>query len=253
MSEQKAKTEPLADALNKVIDVNVEQLENAKVFVEDAEKRYSARAWIGVGVMAGALVCAVAAAFLLRDFSKRNIEWFPDMGYSEAWESQTKHDYAHDYDKYTDELPPQIEAWGTAEMAPPPGTVYRGQKWLEMPSDVSTDIDRLAWARENLTSNPYANASGEDLDKVLARGRNLFIHNCQGCHGVDGVGDAPVTKFGLGAPTLANATVRDKYTDGEIFNIITNGFNTMKPHATHVEYDDRWKVIRYLRELQKGK
>lgn len=253
MSENKGKSEPLADALNKAIDINTQQLEKAKEFVEEAERRYSGRAWIGVGVMAGALVCAVVAAFLLRDFNKRNFEWFPDMAYSEAWESQTTHDYAHDYDKYTEELPPYIEAWGTAEMPPPEGTVYRGQRWLEMPADVDTDPERLAWARANLTANPYAGASGEELDKVLKRGKKLFLFNCQGCHGVDGIGNAPVTKYGIGAPTIANATVRDKYTDGEIFNIITNGFNTMPAHASHVDYDDRWKLIRYLRELQKGK
>ncbi|MBZ0137270.1 MAG: cytochrome c [Planctomycetes bacterium] len=240
--------------LNKAIDANVKQLDKAKEFVEDAERRFSARAWIGFGVLGASLVCAFVAAFLLRDFGKRNFEWFPDMGYSEAWESQTTHDYANDYDKYTEDLPPYIEAWGTAEMAPPPGTVYRGQKSLDIPEDVGSGLpERLAWARTNLTVNPYATVSGDDLDKTLARGRNLFQFNCQGCHGVDGVGNAPVTKFGIGAPTLANATVRDKYTDGELFYIITNGINTMPAHMAHVDYDDRWIVVRYLRELQKNK
>ena len=253
MSENETKSEPLADALNKAIDLHTEQLEKAKSFVEEAEKVYSGRAWIGIGATLGALICAVAAGFLLRDYGKRNFEWFPDMGYSEAWESQTTHDYALDYDKYTEELPPYIEKWGTAEMPPPEGTVYRGQRWLEIPEGVGSDQNaQLAWSRTNLNS-PYASASGDDLNKVLKRGKKLFQYNCQGCHGVDGVGDAPVTKFGIGAPTIANATVRDKYRDGELFMIITKGINTMPAHATHVDYDDRWKLIRYLRELQKGK
>jgi mono/diheme cytochrome c family protein len=253
MSEPKGKSEPLADALNKAIDVNAAQLDKARDFVVEAETRFSARAWISLAVLSAALVCSVAAAFLLRDFSKRNFEWFPDMGYSEAWESQTTHDYAARYDSYTPALPPRIEAWGTAEMAPPVGTRYRGQRTLEYPEGLSDQqVDRLAWARGNLVS-PYANAQGEELDTVLRRGRDLFRFNCQGCHGVDGVGEAPVTKFGIGAPTLANATVRDKYRDGEIFYIITEGINTMPAHKSHVDYDDRWKVIRYLRELQKNK
>lgn len=239
--------------LNKAIDENAKQLDKAKEFVEEAETRFSGRAWIAGGTLAGALVCAFLAAFLLRDFGKRNFEWFPDMGYSEAWESQATHDYAHDYDKYTEELPPYIEQWGTAEMPPPKGTVYQGQRWLELPEDVRGDQTKgLAWARTNLSS-PYASASGEDLDKVLKRGASLFKFNCQGCHGVDGVGNAPVTKFGIGAPALAQGPAPGKYQDGEIFYIITYGINTMPAHGTHVDYDDRWKIIRHLRELQKGK
>lgn len=253
MSDTQGKPEPLADALNKAIDVQAVVLDKARDFAVDAEKRFSARAWIGVGTLAAALVCAVSAGFLLRDFSKRNFEWFPDMGYSEAWESQTTHDYAHDFDKYTEALPPYIDKWGTAEMPPPEGTVYVGQRWLEVPEDVRTDqVKRLAWAKANLRM-PGEIAGGDGLDATLKRGRELFRHNCQGCHGVDGVGNAPVTKFGIGAPTLASATVRNKYSDGELFDIITHGINTMPAHKSHVDYDDRWIVVRYLRELQRGK
>ncbi|MCB9936089.1 MAG: c-type cytochrome [Planctomycetes bacterium] len=239
--------------LNKAIDIQAAQLDKAKDVVLRAHETYSPRAWIGLGVLLGAIAAALAAGFLQRDFSKRNIEYFPDMGYSEAWESQLTNDYSKKYADSTPELPPAIEKWGTAEMAPPVGTVYRGQQRLEVPAEVPTgDNERLAWARANL-SNPYANTGGEDQARVLQRGKNLFRMNCQGCHGVDGVGMAPVTKYGIGAPTLANATVRDKYKDGEIFYIITFGIRTMPAHKNHVKYDDRWKLIRYLRELQKGK
>lgn len=239
--------------LNKAIDIQAAQLDKAKDIAVRAHSAYGPRAWIGLGVLLGAVTSALVAGFLLRDFGKRNIEYFPDMGYSEAWESQTTHDYAKKYADYTPELPPYIEKWGTAEMPPPDGTVYRGQKTLSIPADVPTGLnDRLAWAKVNL-SNPYANVGGHDQELVLKRGKNLFRHSCQGCHGVDGVGMAPVTKFGIGAPALDTAVVRDKYSDGELFYVITFGINTMPAHKNHVKYDDRWKLIRYLRELQKGK
>jgi mono/diheme cytochrome c family protein len=234
--------------MNNVIDVNAKALDKARDVFVQADKDYSARAWIGVGVLAGAFVCMFVAGYLLRDFGKRNFEYFPDMGYSEAWESQVENDYRHKYADDTPALPAYIEKWGTAEMPPPDGTVFRGQQRLEIPAG---DEGRVRAGRELM--NPYADAKGEKLAAVLKRGKNLFKFNCQGCHGVDGVGNAPVTKYGVGAPTIANATIRDKHKDGEIFHIITHGFNTMPAHATHVDFDDRWKVIRYLRELQKDK
>jgi mono/diheme cytochrome c family protein len=226
--------------MNQAIDMHTKALDKAHdVFIE-ADKTYSARAWIGVGVLAGAFACALVAGFLLRDYSKRNFEYFPDMGYSEAWESQAMHDYRFKYADDTPELPPYIEKWGTAEMLPPEGTVFRGQQVLEIPGD---EAGRTRAGIELVRPS----ASKADLE----RGKKLFMFNCQGCHGVDGVGNAPVTKYGVGAPTIANATIRNKWKDGELFHIITYGFNTMPAHATHVDYNDRWKIISYLRELQK--
>ena len=234
--------------LNKIIDVHAKILDKGKDIAVNAHKNYNARAWIGLGALLGACVCGIVAGFMLRDFGKRNIEYMPDMGYSEAWESQTQHDYRVNYPDSYEELPVYIKEWGTADMPPPEGTVYRGQQWLNIPAG-EEGRDR---AGRELT-NPYAGVSGADEAEVLARGKNLFKFKCQGCHGVDGVGNAPVTKYGIGAPTLANATVRDKWKDGQIFHIITYGFNTMPAHANQVEFNDRWKLIRYLRELQKGK
>ncbi|MCA8946639.1 MAG: cytochrome c [Planctomycetes bacterium] len=234
--------------LNAVIDQQVRMADKTKDILVEAHETYPARAWIGLGALLGAIGCALVAGYLLRDYGERNIEYMPDMGYSEAWESQLKNDYREDYAKYTPELPPYVAAWGTAEMPPPPGTIYRGQQKLDIPSG---DEGRAQAGRE--LTNPYANASGKDLDEVLKRGKALFRMNCQGCHGVDGVGNAPVTKYGIGAPQLANQTVSQKYRDGEFFHIITYGINTMPAHANRVNYDDRWIVIRYLRELQKGK
>jgi len=41
-----------------------------------------------------------------------------------------------------------------------------------------------------------------------------------------------------------------KYTDGEIFWVITNGRNTMGAYGPNVPVEDRWAIISYLRALQ---
>jgi mono/diheme cytochrome c family protein len=40
--------------------------------------------------------------------------------------------------------------------------------------------------------------------------------------------------------------------DGEIFNTITNGKNTMLPYGPNVTVPDRWAIIAYLRALQRS-
>jgi len=41
-----------------------------------------------------------------------------------------------------------------------------------------------------------------------------------------------------------------KFTDGEIFWVITNGRNTMGAYGPNVPAEDRWAIISYLRALQ---
>ncbi len=43
-----------------------------------------------------------------------------------------------------------------------------------------------------------------------------------------------------------------KMADGEIFNTITNGKNTMLAYGPNVLVNDRWAIIAYLRALQRS-
>jgi hypothetical protein len=43
-----------------------------------------------------------------------------------------------------------------------------------------------------------------------------------------------------------------KMSDGEIFNTITNGKNTMMSYGPNVTVADRWAIIAYLRALQRS-
>ena len=40
--------------------------------------------------------------------------------------------------------------------------------------------------------------------------------------------------------------------EGEIFNTITNGKNTMMPYGDKLSPDDRWAVVAYVRALQRA-
>jgi mono/diheme cytochrome c family protein len=40
--------------------------------------------------------------------------------------------------------------------------------------------------------------------------------------------------------------------EGEIFNTISHGKNTMMPYADKLAPDDRWAVVAYVRALQRS-
>lgn len=221
--------------LNGGIDVAVKQLDKAKDVAVALHTKVSARYWIGMGALIGALVAGGMAAYLQRDFGKRNIEYepIPDMSRSKAAESQEVFVDADGNSPFAD---------GRTDREPAEGTVYRGQKFYTLGAGEMAKAKGMA--------NPLASATSAEREAAVARGKEVFLHICQACHGVDGVGNAPVVPYGMPAPKIADKAVRDKYTDGELFHIITHGINNMPAHATHVKIDDRWKVIQYLRKLQ---
>lgn len=223
--------------LNTGVDVTVRQLDKVKDLAVAAHKKAPARYWIATGALLGAILAGLVAGYLQRDFGKRNLEYqpLPDMSISKAAESQQV---------YADDAGNSPFADARTDREPAEGTVYRGQRFYHLgPAEME---------KSKALVNPLAAATGGEREAALARGRDLFRFTCQGCHGVDGVGNAPVVPFGVPAPKIADTVVRDRYTDGELFHVITYGIRTMPAHASHVKYDDRWKLILYLRKLQAG-
>jgi len=51
--------------------------------------------------------------------------------------------------------------------------------------------------------------------------------------------------------TLQDDRIR-KMADGEIFNTVTNGKNTMMAYGPNITVPDRWAIIAYLRALQRS-
>jgi len=88
--------------------------------------------------------------------------------------------------------------------------------------------------------------------ELVQRGRKEFTINCAVCHGATGQGNGITSKYGLLG--IANYH-QDKYrqmADGQIFNTITHGFNTMMAYGDKVTVKDRWAIIAYIRALQKS-
>lgn len=89
-------------------------------------------------------------------------------------------------------------------------------------------------------------------EQLIARGRERFNITCAMCHGPTAAGDGIAKQNGLATVvTLQDDRIR-KMADGEIFNTITNGKNTMMAYGPNIMVVDRWAIIAYLRALQRS-
>ena len=87
----------------------------------------------------------------------------------------------------------------------------------------------------------------------MARGRERFDIYCAVCHGTGGDGDGPVVGPNrFPAPPSLHTDQARGYADGTIFHIITKGTQIMPSYADKLTPEDRWKVIHYLRALQRA-
>jgi mono/diheme cytochrome c family protein len=88
--------------------------------------------------------------------------------------------------------------------------------------------------------------------ELMERGRQRFNINCAVCHGPTAEGNGITKQLGLNTvASLQDERIR-KMADGEIFNTITHGKNTMMPYGPNVTVADRWAIICYLRALQRS-
>jgi mono/diheme cytochrome c family protein len=88
--------------------------------------------------------------------------------------------------------------------------------------------------------------------QLLQRGRDRFSITCAMCHGATATGNGITKSYGLATVvTLQDDRIR-KMSDGEIFNTITNGKNTMMAYGPNIMVQDRWAIIAYLRALQRS-
>lgn len=87
---------------------------------------------------------------------------------------------------------------------------------------------------------------------LLERGRERFNINCAVCHGQTGAGNGVTSKYGLNGIANYHDEKYLKYPDGRIFDVVTNGYNTMLGYGANITVSDRWAIVAYVRALQRA-
>jgi mono/diheme cytochrome c family protein len=183
-------------------------------------------------IINGTLVLLFVLVVLLtwgmrRDFTQRNDEMLPGMVESVPYDAQASNANFSD---------------GKTLRDPVPGGVAQGFT----PLHYRPTPDEAVRAGAELR-NPYP----DTLEAVLERGASVFATFCQPCHGAGALGDGPVVTRGFPPPPSLFADKATKMHNGQMFHIITYGQGNMPSLVSQITREDRWKVIRYVRSLQR--
>jgi mono/diheme cytochrome c family protein len=194
---------------------------------------------------------AIAAKARNSHSAEPHIHIFPDMDFQPVYKSDTAMDLMPD---------------GRANRGEIQGTVARGQ--LQTDVTYYNGLDGAEGAAKWVTGFPKTYPDGRpfvvDMD-LLTRGKGRFEIYCTPCHGYDGRGNGMVperVKQGGGlwaARNLVEAPQADgkggvvvQMPNGQLFNTISNGYNTMMGYAAQIPHADRWAIVAYVRALERA-
>jgi mono/diheme cytochrome c family protein len=178
------------------------------------------------------------AGFRGRRSTQPPVEVFPDMKRQAKYKPQAESKFFAD---------------GRADRPLPAGVVPRGRSVAPDPGFLRAD-DFLY--RGKTAAGEFARGFPPKLaidEKRMERGQERYMIYCAPCHGALGDGQGITRSYGM----VTTASYHDdrirKMAEGEIFNTITNGKNTMSAYADKLSPEDRWAVIAFVRALERAK
>jgi len=182
------------------------------------------------------LACGVVMlSSCTKDPLSPGVEYMPDMYRSPSYETYGENPYFED---------------GLAARKPVAGTITQG----EWPHQGSL-INALPYHRENTPEEYTASAADKNPLEIsaasIAQGKAIFEKMCMHCHGPQGGGDGKLIGTEKFPPPPPYNGALKTLEEGKMFFTITYGKGLMGPHASQLTKEERWKVIRYVQELQK--
>jgi len=84
---------------------------------------------------------------------------------------------------------------------------------------------------------------------VLKSGKVLYGRFCEHCHGEKGAGDGVVAEKYAGVANLNGAAYLE-ISEGHIVHVITHGKGLMGAHGSQISLEDRWRIAKYVKEMQ---
>ena len=130
---------------------------------------------------------------------------------------------------------------GSSMRPPVPGTVAIGGLKEDVAFHTGKGADGSFVATNPLPVN----------EALVERGRQRATIYCQPCHDARGDGKGMLFQRG-NVPTASFHQEKIlNYPDGQIFDVITNGFGLMAGYRWPIPPADRWAIVAYVRDLQR--
>lgn len=181
-------------------------------------------------LLAGTVVAGISMASCDRTRNDKGYEYFPDMAHALSYETYTPNPNFPD---------------GITEQLPVKGTIPREMIPYQYPA---TEEGRRQAGLELV--NPM-----KDSLRNLEAGKDLYTTFCIGCHGPAGDGKGHL--YTSGKYTIPPANLLQAKTmavpEGEIYHVITMGYNVMGAHGSQIRPDDRWQIVNYVEEVLQKK
>lgn len=166
------------------------------------------------------------------------IEMWPDMDHQAKYKPQAESKFFAD---------------GRADRPIPAGTVPFGRSSQEADAAYLRADDARYAGKQADGSFVRGFPAGLGVNEAFVRrGQDRYQIYCAPCHGALGDGNGITKSYGMVAtPTYHDDRLRSM-AEGEIYNTISVGKNTMSSYADKLSPDDRWAVVAYVRALQRA-
>jgi mono/diheme cytochrome c family protein len=199
--------------------------------------------FIGLGLFLVGLFAV--AGFRGQKSGKPPIEIFPDMDHQPKVKAQAPSDFFAD---------------DRGNRQPVPGTVPLGyeapvSKDNPFPDEGQYHAVRYSSGTDYFNTGRFGNQWGTGIPlpvtaELMQRGQERYTIFCGVCHGASGGGNGVAGQYGLVAIASFHQDRLREMADGEIYNTITMGKNTMLGYGSKIPVDDRWAIVAYVRALQ---
>ena len=204
--------------------------------------------------LVSSLITGIAAAVFLGSCAaggdNQGVEYAPNMYHSVA------------YEPYTQIVDEDAGRWLTSIDYPDGHAEYYNSNKFnpyhmnmrEAPAN-TVSRNKNGWLPYRLGKDSLATASTmkSPLDStavVVGEGKILYEMYCDHCHGPKGEGNGKVSEKYNGVPNYKSDALKN-ITEGHIFHVITHGKNLMWAHGSQISPEDRWKIAKYVKTLQK--
>jgi len=199
--------------------------------------------FIGLGLFLVGLLAV--AGFRGQKSEKPPIEIFPDMDHQPKVKAQA---------------PSEFFADGRGNRQPVPGTVPLGyeapvSKENPFPDEGKYHSVRYSAGTDYLNTGRFGDQWGTGIPmpvtaELMQRGQERYTIFCGVCHGASGGGNGVAGQYGLVAIASFHQDRLRQMADGEIYNTVTHGKNTMLGYGSRIPVNDRWAIVAYVRALQ---